>query len=63
MPLIPVLRRQRQAYFCEFETTLVYKQRSRIAQATQRNLVSTNRQTNKPINKKPQTNKAGCSIT
>ena len=40
VPLIPVLKRQRQVNLCEFEFSLVYKLRSRIARtATQRNLV------------------------
>ena len=40
MPLIPVLRRQRQADFCEFKASLVYKVSSRTAKAiTQRNFV------------------------
>ena len=39
MPLIPALRRQRQMDLCEFETSLVYKVRSRTARATKRNTV------------------------
>jgi len=39
-PLIPALRRQRQADHCEFEASLVYRMSSRIAKATQRNPVS-----------------------
>jgi hypothetical protein len=38
-PLIPALRRQRQA-ISEFEARLVYKVSSRTARAIQRNLVS-----------------------
>jgi hypothetical protein len=37
--LIPTLRRQRQADFCEFEASLVYKSNSRKVRATQRNPV------------------------
>lgn len=36
-PLIPMLRRQRQANLNKFETMLVYKERFRIGRATQRN--------------------------
>jgi hypothetical protein len=46
MPLIPALRRQRQA-ISEFKASLVYRVSSRTARATQRNLVS-RKQTNKP---------------
>ena len=38
MPLIPALRRQKQA--SEFKARLVYQANSRIATATQRNPVS-----------------------
>jgi hypothetical protein len=34
MPLIPALRRQRQADLCEFKASLVYIASSRIAGAT-----------------------------
>ena len=34
MPLIPELRRQRQADFCEFEASLVYRGSARTAKAT-----------------------------
>jgi hypothetical protein len=40
MPLISVLRRQRQVDLCEFEASLVYRLSSRTARATQKNLVS-----------------------
>jgi hypothetical protein len=40
MPLIPALRRQRQADLCEFEASLVYRSSSTTAKATQRNPVS-----------------------
>ena len=33
MPLIPTLRRQRQVNLCEFESSLVYIDSSRIARA------------------------------
>jgi hypothetical protein len=36
MPLNPALGRQRQENFCEYEASLGYKARSRIARATQR---------------------------
>lgn len=50
MPLIPVLRKQRQADFCEFETSLLYKNSSRIAKAvTHRNPVSRNQKKNRTI--------------
>ena len=45
--MIPALRRQRQAYLCEFKASLVYTACSRIARATQRNPVLKNKQTNK----------------
>jgi hypothetical protein len=38
-PLIPALRRQRQADLCDFEASLVYRASSRTARAVQRNLV------------------------
>jgi hypothetical protein len=38
--LIPALRRQKQADLCKFETSLIYKESSRTARATQRNPVS-----------------------
>jgi hypothetical protein len=41
MPLMPALRRQKQAD--EFEASLVYKVSSRTARAIQRNLVSKNK--------------------
>jgi hypothetical protein len=41
MPLIPVLKRQRQADLCEFKASLVYRVNFRTARATQRNPVST----------------------
>ena len=43
MPLIPVLRRQRQVDLCEFEANLVYSTSSMTVRATQRNPVSKNR--------------------
>ena len=36
-PLIPALRRQRQADLCEFNANLVYKTSSKTTGATQRN--------------------------
>ena len=36
-PLIPALRRWRQADLCEFEASLVYRVRSRTARATEKN--------------------------
>jgi hypothetical protein len=47
MPLIPALRRQRQADLCEFKVSLVYRMSSRTARATHRNSLSQNKQTNK----------------
>lgn len=44
-PLIPVFRKKRLVDICEFEASLVYKGRSSIARATQRN----------PVLKKPKT--------
>ena len=39
--MIPALRRQRQAYLCEFKASLVYKACPRTARAvTQRNPIS-----------------------
>ena len=38
-PLIPALRRQRQADLCEFKSSLIYRASSRAARATQRNPV------------------------
>ena len=40
MPLIPALRRQRQADLCEFEASLVYIASSRTARATLKHPVS-----------------------
>ncbi|EGW12670.1 hypothetical protein I79_021887 [Cricetulus griseus] len=41
MPLIPALRRQRQADLCEFEASLVYRASARIGSKTsKRNPVS-----------------------
>ena len=39
-PLIPTLERQRQADLYEFKASLVYRESSRTAKDTQRNLVS-----------------------
>ena len=36
-PLIPALKRQRQADLCEFEARLVYRGNSRTVRAIQRN--------------------------
>jgi hypothetical protein len=44
---LPELQRQRQVDLCEFEASLVYRVSSRISRDTQRNSVSTNKQTNK----------------
>ena len=45
MPLIPALRRQRQAGLCELEARLVYKTRSRTIRAViQQNLALKNKQ-------------------
>jgi hypothetical protein len=47
-PLIPAPRKLRQVDLCEFKASLVYRVSSRIARATQRNLVlKTNKQANK----------------
>ena len=51
MPLIPVFGKQRQADFCEFKASLVYKANSRTARTvTQRNpvLKTTKTKQNKP---------------
>jgi len=40
MPLIPASRRQRQEDLSELEASLVYRESSRAARATQRNSVS-----------------------
>jgi hypothetical protein len=54
IPLIPVLRRQRQAGFCEFEISLDYKESSISARAdTQRNPVSKNQNKTKQNKTKP----------
>ena len=47
MSLIPVLRRQRQADFCEFEASLIYRVSSRTVRATlcERNSVLKNQNT------------------
>lgn len=42
MPLIPALVKQMQVDLCEFEGSLVYRARSRIARAIQRNPVLKN---------------------
>ena len=48
MPLIQALRRQRQAYLCEFKVSLVYKVSFKTARAvTQRNSVSDSSSNNK----------------
>jgi hypothetical protein len=55
MPLIPVLRGQRQAYLpiFKFKASLVYRASSRTARATQRNTVLKNQnQPTKQTNKK-----------
>jgi hypothetical protein len=48
MPFILVLRRQRQADFCKFETSLVciFRESSRTARAIQRNPVWKNNNNN-----------------
>ena len=50
MPLVPALRRQRQADIHKFEPSLLYRVNSRTARATQRTPVS-NSQTNKQTNR------------
>lgn len=40
---MPLIGRQRQAYLCEFEASLVYKVSSMTARGTQRNPVSKNK--------------------
>jgi hypothetical protein len=55
MPLIPALRRQRQARISEFEASLVYKVSSRTARAAEKPCLEkrkTNKQTNKILKKK-----------
>jgi hypothetical protein len=44
MPLIPALGKQRQADLCKFETSLIYRESSRIVKATLKDPVS-NKQT------------------
>ena len=39
--VMTTLRRQKQADFCEFEASLIFKSSSRIAKAMQKNPVST----------------------
>jgi len=39
VPLIPALGRQRQADLCEFKSSLVYRESSRITKTTQINPV------------------------
>jgi hypothetical protein len=51
-PLIPALRRQRQADHCEFKASLVYRVSSRTTRTTQRNPVSKKKTT---TTKKPKT--------
>jgi hypothetical protein len=48
MPLIPELGIQRQVDLCDFEDSLDYRESSRTARATQRNLVS--KQSNEKLN-------------
>jgi hypothetical protein len=48
-PLIPELRRQRQADLYEFEDNLIYKASSWTARTTQRNPVSTRTKQDKPL--------------
>ena len=45
MPLIPALGKQRQADFCEFKASLVYRESCGVARAMQRKLVSKNNKT------------------
>ena len=40
MPLIPILRRQRQVNFCEFKVSLVYRLSSRTAKAIHKETLS-----------------------
>jgi hypothetical protein len=46
MPLLSVLQRKKQADFCEFEASLVYRASSR---ATQRNPISKKQNNNKTL--------------
>jgi hypothetical protein len=46
IPCILVLRGQRQVDLCELEESLVYTESSKIVRAIERDLVSTNKQTN-----------------
>ena len=55
IPLVLALRRQRQADLCEFKASLVYRESSRTARATQRNPVSQNK-TKKENKYKPSSN-------
>jgi hypothetical protein len=48
-PLIPALGKQMQADLYEFESSLVYRESSRIARAMRRNLVSKQKQKQKQI--------------
>jgi hypothetical protein len=43
MPLIPACRRQRQVDLCKLKDSLVYRERSTTAKATQENIVSKNK--------------------
>jgi hypothetical protein len=43
VPLIPALKRQRQAVLCKFEVSLIYRVSSRTAWVTQRKPVSKDR--------------------
>jgi len=52
MPLIPALRRQRQADLCKFKASLVCRVSFRSARATQRNHISKNKNKNKKNQKK-----------
>ena len=47
--MIPVLGRQRQVGFCEFQASLVYRVSSGTARATQRNPVSKNKEKKKNL--------------
>jgi hypothetical protein len=52
MPLILVLRRQREADLCEFKASLIYKTSSRTTRAvTHRNAVMKNNKNNNNNNK------------